>query len=126
MQDLLRPPRRKRDASGGHSKYCRNAFLCSVDCSVNKCPCLSAWTSVPFGGLFASWARRVKSCSVWPATSRPRFCGAIAACCRIGSGKKLSLGLSEIAGHHPTNPFCWSGSHGGRKHSRHEKTDTHI
>lgn len=51
------PPRLSEDASGGHTKDCRNARTFSAGCWDNRCRCWRTTTSVAFGGPCESSAR---------------------------------------------------------------------
>ena len=51
------PPRLSEDASGGHTKDCRNARTFSAGCLDNRCRGWRTTTSVAFGGPCESSAR---------------------------------------------------------------------
>jgi hypothetical protein len=51
------PPRLSEDASGGHTKDCRNARTFSAGCWDNRCRCWRTTVSVAFGGPCESSAR---------------------------------------------------------------------
>ena len=101
------PPRLSEDASGGHTKDCRNARTFSAGCLDNRCRCWRTTTSVAFGGPCESSARWRRSWCGWLGISRPRFWGVIAVFDRIGSGRRTRVEATPVGHQRPTQPLGW-------------------